>query len=170
MIFVIMGVSGSGKTTVGEMLAGRLGCGFSDADGFHTQANKDKMARGIALDDDDRRPWLEALRAAIVARERAGESHVFACSALKKRYRQTLRDGDDNVVFVFLNGTAEVIASRLSSRRGHFFDPHLLSSQFETLEAPDEQEAMIMDVREPATAIIDKIISRLDAKDLPAGV
>src|SRR5690606_12759404 len=100
MIIVVMGVAGSGKTTIGTALAARLGCGFSDADQFHSEANKLKMARGVALTDEDRLPWLRNMHAAIAAQERLGHDHVFACSALKRRYREMLR-GDSALRLVF---------------------------------------------------------------------
>lgn len=166
MIVILMGVSGSGKTTVGTLLASRLGCGFSDADEFHSAANIEKMHRGIPLNDDDRAPWLAAIRRAIVARRAAGVSHVFACSALKARYRNVLAENDRDVVFIYLKGAADVIEDRLASRQGHFFDPALLASQFDALEEPSD--ALVVDVSAPPEKIVDTLLDKLPA--CPTGV
>lgn len=166
MIVVVMGVSGSGKSTVGQMLAERLGCGFSDADQFHSPANIEKMKHGHPLNDADRAPWLAAIREAIVARRLAGRHHVFACSALRARYRDVLGEHDGDVVFVFLKGAPEVIGERLASRSGHFFDPALLQSQFETLEEP--ADALVIDIREAPEQIVDTLLHKLAA--CPGGV
>lgn len=166
MIVVVMGVSGSGKSTVGKMLADRLGCGFSDADSFHSAANIEKMRRGDALNDADRAPWLAAIREAIVARRLAGRHHVFACSALRARYRDVLGEHDGDVVFVYLKGAPEVIGERLASRSGHFFDPALLQSQFNTLEEP--RDALIVDICDSPDAIVETLLHKLAA--CPGGV
>lgn len=158
MIIIVMGVSGSGKTTVGGLLADRMGCGFSDADDFHPANNVEKMRAGIPLTDDDRWPWLKALRQAIEDWEAAGQSRVIACSALKAAYRHLLapRGG---VVFVFLKGRAETIASRLKARKGHYMNPDLLASQFATLEEP--AGAIVVDIAPPPAVIVDGIMDRL---------
>jgi gluconokinase len=158
MIIIVMGVSGSGKTTVGELLADRMGCGFSDADDFHPAANVEKMRAGIPLTDDDRRPWLQALRHAIEGWQTAGESRVIACSALKAAYRDQLSPRDD-AVFVFLKGSAETIAARLDARKGHYMNPDLLASQFATLEEP--AGAIVVDIAPPPAVIVDDIMARL---------
>lgn len=158
MIVIVMGVSGAGKTTVGELLADRMDCGFSDADDFHPAANVEKMRAGIPLTDDDRWPWLKALRQAIEDWETAGESRVIACSALKDAYRDILSPRDD-VVFVYLKGDTETIASRLNARKGHYMNPDLLASQFATLEEP--AGAIIVDIAPPPAAIVDEIMTRL---------
>ena len=163
MIVIVMGVSGSGKTTVGELVAERLGCGFSDADDFHPAANVDKMRAGIPLTDDDRWPWLKALRQAIEDWEAAGQSRVIACSALKAAYRNLLAPRDD-VVFVFLKGSAETIASRLKARQGHYLNPDLLASQFATLEEP--ADAIVVDITPPPAAVVDEIMPHLEARGL----
>jgi len=163
MIILVMGVAGSGKTTIGAGLAARLGCGFSDADEFHSEANKLKMAHGIALTDEDRWPWLQSMHAAIEAQQRAGHDHVFACSALKKRYRDVLRGGSD-LQLVFLQGSAELLAERLTRRRGHFFPVDLLKDQLDNLEAPTEEEALIMDIRQTPEEIIEAIVRHLRKK------
>lgn len=161
MIVIIMGVSGSGKTTIGEQLAARLGWGFSDADEFHSDANKAKMANGIALDDVDRLPWLQAMRAAVEARQGEGKNWVFACSALKRRYRDMLGGGDEDVHWVYLDGSEQLLLGRLATRSGHFFDPSLLHSQLQTLETPSEQEAIRVDISLPPEQVVEAILARL---------
>ncbi|RKP51112.1 gluconokinase [Trinickia fusca] len=164
MILIVMGVSGAGKTRIGELLAERLACSFMDGDAFHSEANKAKMAHGIALTDDDRWPWLAAIRAAIEARQRAGETAVFGCSSLKRAYRDVLRGGpggDGNVRFVYLRGTFEVLRQRLNARAGHFFDPSLLQSQLDTLEEPGEDEALTVSVDMTPEAIVDEVMAKL---------
>ena len=163
MIIIVMGVSGSGKTTIGEMLADRLGCGFSDADDFHPATNVEKMRAGIPLTDDDRWPWLNALRSAIEGWQAAGESRVIACSALKAAYRGQLSPRND-VVFVFLKGSSETIATRLKARKGHYMNPDLLASQFATLEEP--AGAIVIDIAPPPAVIADDIMARLGALGL----
>jgi gluconokinase len=135
MIVVLMGVAGSGKTTVGERLAADQGWPFFDADDFHTPENKEKMRRGIGLSDADREPWLAALRAKIDELRAAGRSAVLACSALKQAYRDRLVAGPD-VRLVYLKGSFPLIASRLAARAEHYAGPALLQSQFAALEEP----------------------------------
>ncbi|HCV78958.1 gluconokinase [Pseudomonas sp. HR1] len=159
MIYLIMGVSGSGKTTLGELLASRLGCRFDDADTFHSQANKDKMAKGIALTDEDRWPWLDAIHDAMQQAQAEGTTRVFACSALKKIYRDRLLSGLEGVRLLFLKGSPELLAERIGSRRGHFFDPKLLQSQLDTLEAPDHLEAQVLDVRKSPEQLVDEVLA-----------
>lgn len=166
MIVVIMGVSGSGKTTIGERLAARLGCGFSDADQYHGAANKAKMAEGIALTDEDRQPWLDAMHNAIVERVRQGADHVFACSALKRWYRDVLRGNVAEVRLVFLHGPPEILAERVRNRRGHFFDPALLDDQLAVLEPPGPEEAMAVDIRLTPDEIVEQIVQGLAARQV----
>jgi gluconokinase len=163
MILIVMGVSGCGKTTIGEMLADRLKCDFADADSFHSQANKDKMHRGIPLTDEDRWPWLKAIRASIVEKQADGTTHVYACSALKRVYRDILRDGDTDVTFVYLKGTPELLQERIKTRKGHFFDPQLLQSQLDTLEPPGLDEAIEVDIALSPEEIVAKVLN--EAKD-----
>jgi gluconokinase len=163
MILIVMGVSGCGKTTIGEMLAERLKCDFADADSFHSQANKDKMHKGIPLTDDDRWPWLKAIRASIVEKQADGTTHVYACSALKRVYRDILRDGDTDVTFVYLKGTPELLQERIKTRKGHFFDPKLLQSQLDTLEPPGLDEAIEVDIALSPEEIVAKVLN--EAKD-----
>jgi gluconokinase len=134
-----MGVSGSGKSTVGKQLAHELGWTFVEADDFHPAANVEKMRRGIPLDDEDRRPWLDALRHRLQEAEERGENVVLACSALKHAYQHYLAQvAPESVRYVYLEGSEELIRQRLAQRRGHFMNPALLHSQFETLEPPEE--------------------------------
>ena len=135
MVVVLMGVAGSGKTTVGRRLAGELGWKFYDADDFHPPANVEKMSRGVPLTDDDRRPWLEALRGLVRDSLTRDESAVLACSALKESYRQSLL-ADERARLVYLKGDYDTIFKRLTNRRGHYMKPGLLDSQFAALEEP----------------------------------
>ncbi|QYD69602.1 gluconokinase [Paraburkholderia edwinii] len=161
MILIAMGVSGAGKTRIGELLAERLHCDFTDGDAFHSAANKAKMHKGIPLTDDDRWPWLKTIRAAIEEKQHAHETAVFTCSSLKRAYRDILRAGDKDVCFVYLKGTREVLQERLSTRTGHFFDPSLLQSQLETLEEPNEDEAITVSIDLTPEQIVDEVIDRL---------
>jgi gluconokinase len=159
MIVVLMGVTGSGKTTVGQALAENLGWKYLDADDFHPATNVAKMRAGTPLDDDDRQPWLETLVHLISDKIQAGDSAVLACSALKQNYRDTLSISDE-VQFVYLNGDRETIAERLRSRRDHYMNPNLLDSQFETLEEP--KDALEIDTTLPVVAIIQRIRTALE--------
>ncbi|WP_448188919.1 gluconokinase [Azospirillum sp. sgz301742] len=163
MIVVVMGVSGCGKSTIGQLLADRLGCPFSDADAFHPPGNIDKMSRGMALTDEDRWPWLRAIRAAIVTAIARGEDHVLACSALKESYRRVLSEGDD-VLFVHLTGDPALIRERLAARRGHFFDPALLQNQFDTLETPSD--AIVVDIALGPDRIVEELMRALRPQNM----
>jgi gluconokinase len=158
MITIVMGVSGSGKSTIGEGLAVRLGQPFTDGDSLHPTANREKMAHGIPLDDADRQPWLEAIVAEMDRHRERGESLVLACSALKRRYRDFLRGGYDDVRFVYLHASRDLLAERLGHRNGHFFDPRLLDSQLATLEEPSTDEALRVDVGPAPAEAIECII------------
>lgn len=136
MIVIVMGVTGSGKTTIGSLLAEQLGWQFADADDFHPPANVEKMRRGIPLNDEDRKPWLERLHDAITDWIAEGKNVVLACSALKRSYRRELAAGPE-VRFVYLKGSADLITDRLRSRHGHFADEQILARQFADLEEPD---------------------------------
>lgn len=160
MILVVMGVSGSGKTTVGKALADELGWAFVEADDFHPAANVEKMSHGIALADEDRRPWLEAIRQQIDQVCARGAPTVFACSALKQSYRDYLRQNSPECVrFVYLRGSEDMIRRRLADRKGHFMDPGLLRSQFDALESPDE--ALHVDIAPAPAAIVAEIVRQL---------
>ncbi|WP_145276748.1 gluconokinase [Tautonia plasticadhaerens] len=160
MIIVLMGVSGSGKTTVGEVLADRLGWPFHDADAYHPEANIEKMHRGIPLDDDDRRPWLEALAELIDRTYERGEDIVLACSALKHSYQDYLKHDLADVRYVCLCGPEELIADRLAAREGHFMNPDLLESQLELLEPPED--AIRVDISGTPGEIAGEICRALD--------
>jgi gluconokinase len=156
MVIILMGVAGSGKSSVGKALAQRLGWPFHDADDFHPVRNREKMRQGIPLDDHDRRPWLEAIRASIVQSLNARQNAVYSCSALKQAYRQLLAVDPEEVKFVYLKGSPQLIAERLAKRQGHF-DPTLLQSQFDDLEEP--RDALVADISRPPEAIADAIIA-----------
>lgn len=134
--FILMGVSGCGKTTVGKLLAQRLGWDFYDADDFHPHENITKMAAGVALNDDDRRPWLGTLHELIAKCLKDGYPGVLACSALKESYRQSLLAGNQHVQIIYLKGSFELIQSRIQARNGHFMKSAMLQSQFDSLEEP----------------------------------
>ena len=135
MVVILMGVSGSGKTTLGRDLAGRIGCPFFDADDLHSMVNRSKMAQGIPLTDADRADWLQEISRLIAKWNAEIPLTVLACSALKQAYRETLGRGSE-LLWIYLKGTPELIARRLSQRHNHFFDPKLLASQFADLEEP----------------------------------
>ncbi|MEM8930637.1 MAG: gluconokinase [Acidobacteriota bacterium] len=162
-IVVLMGVSGCGKTTVGTRLARALDWAFLDGDDFHPPENVRKMAAGTPLDDEDRWPWLRAIRAEIDRRVAADQPAVIACSALKAAYREVLGRGA-SLRWVHLHGTFEQIAERLGRRQGHFMPPELLRSQFETLEAPDE--AFVVDVQHPPDTLVDQIVHQFWPDDV----
>jgi len=152
-----MGVVGAGKTTVGSLLAQKLGWQFADADDFHPAANVEKIRHGIPLDDSDRAPWLAALRDSILKSKRERKNLVLACSALKRKYRDELRV--DGVHFVYLEGDYELIEKRLRRRRGHFASDSILKSQFEELEKPTD--ALTVEIDKTPDAIVAEIIEKL---------
>jgi gluconokinase len=147
MIVVLMGVTGSGKTTIGTLLAERTGAEFADADDYHSLANKQKMAAGHALNDEDRQPWLETLNRLLQGWFTTGKSGVLACSALKAVYRTTLADGlpDGTVTFVLLDAPKELLAERLAARTHEYMNPKLLDSQLATLEMPVDALRIVND-------------------------
>lgn len=161
MVYIIMGVSGSGKTTIGRILAKRLAINFYDADDFHSQDNINKMKKLIPLDDEDRIPWLLGL-AAHIAQWNKDEGAVLACSALKEKYRQILSwNGKEKVVFIYLEGDKNIILKRMKRRKEHFFPLGLLESQFNALEAPPNAITVQIDKSpgEICTEIINKLVS-----------
>jgi len=162
VILIVGGVSGSGKTTVGALLAGRLGWLFADADDFHPDANVAKMRAGIPLTDDDRLPWLRAIAAWMDERIAAGESAVLACSVLKRSYRDLLRDGRPEVAITYLDVPRGELERRLTSRHGHFFPERLLDSQLSTLELPGADEgALTIPVSGGAAETADLVLAAL---------
>jgi gluconokinase len=158
MIIVVMGVSGSGKTTIGTLLADALQCSFLEGDSLHSKENIQKMSHGIPLTDSDRAPWLAAIRTRILEFFKRGESLVVGCSALKQQYREFLAEAVP-IDWVYLKGTADLIRSRMKHRPKHFMKPNMLASQFEALEEPSD--AIVVDISLPSSAILAQILSRL---------
>ncbi|WP_367128817.1 gluconokinase [Saccharothrix sp. HUAS TT1] len=159
---VVMGVSGAGKSTVARLLADRLGLPMAEADEFHPAANIAKMSAGVPLTDADRAPWLDAIRDWITERAAAGESTIVTCSALKRVYRDVLREAGARVRFLFLRGADEVIGDRLRERSGHFMPPSLLRSQFDALEPlRSDEDGVAVDVRETPDAIVARALAGL---------
>lgn len=166
---VVMGVSGTGKSAVAGELARRLGAAFVEGDDLHPQANKDKMAAGTPLTDEDRWPWLERIAARMREEAAAGRGLVVTCSALRRAYRDVLRGSGADVVFAHLSGPREVIAARLGFRRGHFFPAALLDSQLATLEplGPDEP-GFAVDLTESVEDEVRDVMERIAARERPA--
>lgn len=158
---VVMGVSGVGKTTVAKLLAERIGYEFAEGDDFHPPENVEKMSSGIPLDDEDRQPWLRALADWTRKKHAAGSSTVVTCSALRRRYRDVLREGATGTYFVHLVGSQSVLLDRMGKRQ-HFMPPALLQSQFDALEPlePDE-EGVVVEVTDPPERIVDKVVDDL---------
>lgn len=163
-VVVIMGVSGCGKSTIGNLLAARLQWEFEDADWFHPDSNIDKMQRGIPLDDKDRAPWLEAIAAWIDEVRKAGGHGIIACSALKRRYRDVLIGKRTDVRLVYLKGDEVLIARRIATRHEHFMPQALLHSQFEALEEPgDDEDPIVVSIEPKPQEIVEAIVSALGA-------
>ena len=161
-IAVVMGVSGSGKTTIGRAVASRLGWSFQEGDALHPPENVTKMTAGQPLDDDDRAPWLAAIADRIDDCRRRGESAVITCSALKRGYRDMLIGNRREVRLIHLTAPRELIAARIAQRRGHFMPASLLDSQFDTLEPPGpEENAITVSVDAPIEAIVDRLVAEL---------
>jgi carbohydrate kinase (thermoresistant glucokinase family) len=166
---IVMGVSGSGKSTIGALLAEALGWPFADADGFHPAANVAKMAAGQPLTDEDRWPWLDAIAAHIEAARAAGQPVVVACSALRRAYRERLRAGHGDLIFLHLAGAPGVIAERQAARQGHFMPPSLMASQFATLEDPAaEADAVIVSVSASPHEVVAAALDQLAARGVVA--
>ena len=159
---ILMGVSGSGKSTVGANLAKRLECPFLDADDFHPAANVEKMKRGTPLNDEDRMPWLRRLHEELEHRLGSGASVVLGCSALKESYRKILEEGLSRIDFVFLDVDQLTLTERLGKRKDHFFPKELLESQFAALERP--ADAIVVDARLPFQNVVEQIVNALEAK------
>ena len=165
MISVVMGVSGSGKTTIARGVAERKGWMLLEGDAFHPSANVAKMHAGVPLTDDDRWPWLQAIAHEIDALRDQGKGAVVACSALKRAYRDVLIGARPDVVLVYLQGSQTLIAERLAVRKNHFMPPALLSSQFATLEEPGEDEhPIVVSIAQPPDAIVDEVIRKLEER------
>jgi gluconokinase len=161
MRILIAGVSSSGKTTVAEALAGRLGARFLDADDFHPPANVAKMAAGVPLDDEDRWPWLDQLNAELRGAAARGESLVLACSALKTIYRERLGAGVDGLQLVLLSGRRDLLAARAGAREHRYMPPSLLDSQLATLEPLVPGSGWEIDVAQPVEDIVEELVRRL---------
>ena len=158
-VLIIMGVSGTGKSTIGKALAEKLSLPYFEGDEFHPAANVEKMRQGIPLNDGDRVPWLLALREQIEVQLEKGESAVLASSALKASYREILQRDDKRVKFVFLHGTYELILQRMQEREHEYMPPSLLKSQFDTLEEPEE--AIRISIDQAVEAMVEEVISQL---------
>lgn len=160
-IIFVMGVSGSGKSTIGKLLAQKLNLDFFDGDDFHPKENVEKMAKGNPLNDEDRKGWL--IRLNQLSHEMRDTGAVIACSALKHSYRKLLRDGmEEQMEFVFLKGSFELVSERLNARKGHFMPPELLRSQFEALEIP--KAALTVSIENNPKVIVDTILRKLAGK------
>jgi gluconokinase len=163
-VVIVMGVSGSGKSTIGALLAARLEAEFDDGDWFHPAANVDKMHKGIPLTDEDRAPWLRAIADFIDAVRRSGGRSVIACSALKRRYREVLIGDRPDVRLVYLKGDEALIARRIATRHEHFMPGALLHSQFEALEEPGpEERPIVVPIELPPREIVARILKELNA-------
>ncbi|MUI54708.1 gluconokinase [Aliivibrio fischeri] len=159
---VIMGVSGCGKSTIGELLATRMAAKFIDGDDLHPKANIVKMSHGKPLDDQDRAPWLERVRDAAFSIENKNETGVIVCSSLKRSYRDKIREGNNNVCFIFLDGHIDLISQRVASRSGHFMKMDMVKSQFDILERPLAEENIItINIDTTMNDIIEEIIVKL---------
>ncbi|MGE0420608.1 MAG: gluconokinase [Reyranellaceae bacterium] len=159
-VYIVMGVSGSGKSTVGKLIAQKLGAHYAEGDSFHPPENVAKMRSGHPLDDNDRAPWLEAMAAAIRDWNARSETVVLSCSALKRRYRDVLRTGGD-VQFIHFAGDKDLIASRLAGRKGHYMPPSLLDSQFAALEPPGKDEAITIGIDGTPEEIAARALERI---------
>jgi gluconokinase len=162
MIVLVMGVAGSGKTTVGRLLAESAGFAFLDADDLHSAANIAKMSAGLPLTDSDRAPWLAAVRERLVNAANRQDDLVVACSALKRAYR-TFLGRDVPVIWTFLKGDPDLFRDRLRQRTGHFMSAHMLSSQLEALEEPTD--AIVVDAAQPPQAIVREILAQLSTRE-----
>jgi carbohydrate kinase, thermoresistant glucokinase family len=161
--FILMGVSSTGKTSVGTEVAHRLGIKLIDGDDLHPRANIIKMGEGHPLNDEDRAPWLERIRDAAFSLEHKSEVGIIVCSALKKKYRDQIRDGNSNVRFLFLHGSYDVILERMRQRKGHYMKESMLKSQFETLEVPgaDEPDVIPIDINASFDEVVERCIQAL---------
>ena len=159
---IVMGVSGSGKSTIGALIAGALGVPFVDGDALHPQSNIEKMAGGKPLNDDDRWPWLTVVGQTLAEAGATGKGMVIACSALRRAYRQTILDSAPQARFVHLDGSREVLSARIEGRSGHFMPPSLLDSQFATLEPLGADEpGMVIDIDQAVAEIVSEAVAKI---------
>jgi len=157
---VVMGVSGCGKSTIGQTLADHLGCPFYDGDDFHPPENIEKMSNGIPLTDTDRAPWLSRLQS-LIHQNLKGDGVVLACSALKQRYRDQLRHDNDGLQFVYLHGDFDTIWTRMQTRPNHYMKPEMLHSQFAALEPPGPDEAIRVNITDNVEQIVEQVLSQV---------
>ncbi|WP_062270331.1 gluconokinase [Endozoicomonas arenosclerae] len=169
-VFVVMGVCGSGKSTVGEALSHEMGAKFIDGDDLHPRSNIEKMSGGSPLNDEDRQPWLERIRDVAYSVEVKNEVAVVVCSALKLKYRDTIREGNNQVYFLHMDGSYDLILERMKARKGHFMRETMLQSQFSTLEEPEENEPGV--VRIDISNSIDQVVAACSqaVSDLSGGM
>ncbi|MGL6316810.1 gluconokinase [Vibrio sp. WXL103] len=161
---IVMGVCACGKSTIGEHLASRLGRKFIDGDDLHPRANIQKMSSGQPLNDEDRGPWLERIRDAAYSLENKNEHGIIVCSALKKKYRDQIREGNSNVTFVFLDGDMDLILERMRMRKGHFMKENMVKSQFDALERPDgEPQTLIVSIEGSIDDVVERAAAQLQA-------
>lgn len=161
--FILMGVSSTGKTSVGTAIAQRLKMKLIDGDDLHLRANILKMGSGIPLNDEDRKPWLERINDAAFSLEQKSEKGIIVCSALKKKYRDQIRQGNSNIRFIFLHGSFELILERMKQRQGHFMKTEMLQSQFNTLEIPqdDEKDVVFIDIDSSFNEVVERCIQAI---------
>lgn len=169
---VVMGVAGSGKSTIAAALSQQLGWACAEADEFHPQTNIQKMSRGIPLQDEDRWPWLQQIQNWMTTQAKAGKSTVLTCSALKQRYRQLLAQAEGRVLFLHLHGEADLICQRMQGREGHFMPPTLLPSQLATLEPLSDDElatgSLRLDISKSPEELVSTIVASLKLPAAPA--
>ena len=159
--YVVMGVAGAGKSEIGAAFGHALGVTFLEGDTYHCAGNIARMAAGVPLTDDDRQDWLVAIAARLRESHRAGAGVVISCSALKRRYRDLLREGAPDVRFIYLSGTRAILGARLAQRRSHFMPPSMLDSQLAILEPPtDDEAAWECDIDAPPAAIVGRLLAR----------
>lgn len=158
--FILMGVSSTGKTSIGTALAQRLGIKLIDGDDLHPRANIIKMRSGKPLNDDDRAPWLERIRDAAFSLEQKSEMGIIVCSALKKQYRDLIRDGNDHIKFLFLAGSFDLVLARMKQRKGHYMKSEMLKSQFDTLEVPQQDEPDVIHI--DINGVFDEVVARCE--------
>ncbi|MDD0824318.1 gluconokinase [Mannheimia sp. AT1] len=161
--FILMGVSSTGKTTVGTAIAQQLGLKLIDGDDLHPRANIIKMGSGTPLNDDDRMPWLERINDAAFSLEQKSEQGIIVCSALKKKYRDQIRQGNADVRFIFLHGSFELVLERMKQRKGHYMKTEMLQSQFDTLEIPqaDEADVIFIDIDGSFNEVVDRCVQAI---------